>query len=224
MIHTYSMKTDAEFLLTPHFQVREFACKDGTDTVLISDELVTLLEKIRIAFDSPITIICGYRSVEYDKQLGGNGEGYHTKGMAADIAVSGENPATVAYYAQSLLGSKGGIVCVCDPKSGYVHLDVRASKWRAIKAYANCSYERIYGNLFPSVTKGNSGQSVVLLQRLLTAYGYDCGSVDGICGFQTRQAIKEFQQTVDLDDDGICGPLTWGEILGVDENDVKKHI
>lgn len=222
MIHTYSMKNDAESLLTPHFQVREFACKDGTDTVLISDELVDLLEKIRMDFDSPVTIICGFRSIEHDKQLGGNGKGYHTKGTAADIVVSGVHPATVAYYAQSLLGSKGGIVCGCYPKNGYVHLDMRASKWRAVKAYANCSYERIYGNLFPSVTKGNSGQSVVLLQRLLTAYGYDCGSVDGICGFQTRQAIKEFQQSVELDDDGICGPLTWKELLGINEIETSK--
>lgn len=137
--------------------------------------------------------------------------------MAADIVVSGVNPATVAYYAQSLLGCRGGIVCECDPKNGYVHLDVRASKWRAVKAYENSSYERIYGNLFPSVTKGNSGQSVVLLQRLLTACGYDCGSVDGICGFQMLQAIKEFQQSVDLDDDGICGPQTWKEILRITE-------
>lgn len=185
--------------------------------VLISEELVMLLEKIRGYFESPVTIIKGYCTAEYDKHLGGNGKGYHTKGIAADIVVAGVNPATVAYCAQSLLDSKGGIVCGCYPKSGYVHLDMRASKWRAVKAYVNCSYERIYGNFFPSVTKGNSGQSVVLLQRLLTAYGYDCGSVDGICGFQTRQAIKEFQQSIDLDDDGICGPLTWKKLLIGDE-------
>ena len=215
MIQIYSMKNDAEFLLAPHFQVREFACKDGTDTVIISGELVPVLEKIRTAFDRSVIVLHGYHSVEYDKQIGGNGKSYYTKGMAADIAVSGVNPATVAYYAQSLLGRNGGIVCVCDPKSAYVHLDMRSSKLRAVKAFANSAYERIYGNLFPSITKGNGGQSVVVLQRLLTAHGYDCGTVDGICGFQMRQAIKEFQQSVDLDDDGICGPMTWEKILGI---------
>ncbi len=217
MVRTYSKEIDGKSKLTKHFRVREFACKDGSDRILVSDELVEYLEKIRDYFNSPITITSGYRTATHDKKVGGSGKGYHTKGMAADIVVSGVDPAIVALYAQSLLGNKGGIECGCYPKGGYVHVDVRSTKWRAVKAYADRAYETINGNLFPAVTKGNSGQSVMLLQRLLNAYGFNCGTVDGICGFQTRQAIKEYQQSVELDDDGICGPLTWNEILGLTE-------
>lgn len=215
MVKTYSKRFDGEKKLAPHFLVREFACKDGSDMILISEELVELLERIRNHFNSPVTITSGFRTVSQDKRVGGSGSGYHTKGMAADIVVSKVDPAVVALYAQSLLGSKGGVECGCYLQGGYVHVDVRLSKWRAVKAYSDRTYETISGNLFPSITKGNSGQSVVLLQRMLNACGFDCGAVDGICGVQTKQAIKDYQRSVMLDDDGICGPLTWNEILGV---------
>lgn len=217
MIQTYSKKTDGATQLTPHFKVREFACKNGSDTILISEELVEVLEKIRTHFDQPVTVTSGYRTAAYDRKVGGSGKGYHTKGMAADIVVSKVTPAVVALYAQSLLGDAGGVECGCYPSGGYVHVDVRPSKWRAVKAHRNRTYETIPGNLFPAVTKGNGGQSTVLLQRLLTAYGYDCGEVDGICGYRTREAIQNYQRAVGLYPDGICGPLTWASILGIGE-------
>lgn len=215
MIKTYSNKKDGSVQLTPHFKVREFACKDGSDAILISEELSELLENIRTRWNRPVTVTSGYRTPSHDIQVGGSGSGYHTKGMAADIVISGVSPAVIALYAQSLLGEQGGVECGCYPTGGYVHVDVRPSKWRAVKAYADRTYETLSGDLFPAVTKGSSGQSVVLLQRLLNAGGFDCGAADGICGFRTREAIREYQQISGLDDDGICGPLTWNRILGM---------
>lgn len=215
MIQTYSKKKDGATQLTPHFKVREFACKDGSDTILISKELVDLLERIRMHFNKPVTVTSGYRTSAYDKKVGGSGKGYHTKGMAADIMVSNVDPAVVALYAQSLLDDAGGVECGCYPSGGYVHIDVRTSKWRAVKAYRNKTYETIPGDLFPSVTKGNGGQSTVLLQRLLSAYGFEPGEIDGICGFRTREAIQNYQRAAGLYPDGICGPLTWASILGL---------
>lgn len=213
MIQTYSMKKDGAVKITPHFKVSEFACKDGSDSLLVSYELVELLERIRTHWNRPITVTSGYRTAAHDKMVGGSGKGFHTKGMAADIVMSGISPAAIALYAQSLLGNRGGVECGCYPCGGYVHIDVRPSKWRAIKTYADRSYETVSGDLFPAVTKGNSGQSVVLLQRLLNALGFDCGAVDGICGFRTRDSIRAYQQATGLDADGICGPLTWDRIL-----------
>lgn len=214
MIVTYSKKKDGATLLTPHFKVCEFACKDESDEIYISDELVALLEKIRTHFKRPVIVTTGYKTAIDDKMASSN---YHAKGMAADIAVSNVSPAVVARYAQSLLGDTGGIECGCYPFGGYVHIDVRPSKWRAVKAYPNSDSEILYGNLFPSVTKGNGGQSVVLLQRLLSTYGFDPGEIDGICGFCTREAIQDYQKSVGLCQDGICGPLTWASILGIRE-------
>lgn len=215
MICTYSKAKDGARQITEHFKVREFACKDGSDTLLVSDELVELLEKIRSHFGKPITVTSGYRTVSHDKRVGGSGKGYHTKGMAADIVISGVAPAVIALYAQSLLGDRGGVECGCYATGGYVHVDVRPGKWRAVKAYADRTYQTLSGNLFPQIKQGSRNQSVVLLQRLLNERGFDCGNVDGSCGPRTKEAIKKYQQANGLKVDGICGPMTWNHILDI---------
>ena len=44
------------------------------------------------------------------------------------------------------------------------------------------------------------------LQRLLTAAGYDAGSVDSVLGVRTRAAIREYQKTNGLPEDGHPSP------------------
>ncbi len=217
MIQLYSLKADGNQNLSPHFKVCEFACKDGSDVIRISKHLVELLEKIRTHFNRPVMITSGYRTVSHDKQVGGSGKGYHTRGMAADFVVPNISPAVVSLYVQSLLGNSGGLKCVCYPSDGYVHLDMRIDKWRAIKMRPDQPYETLYGDLFPAVTKGNGGQSVILVQRLLHANGFDCGPIDGICGFRTREAIQQYQTAYRLFADGICGPVTWNYLLRIAE-------
>ena len=68
MVKSYSFKTDGEKQLSPHFKVREFACNDRSDKVLISDELVALLEKIREHFGRPMAIASGYRTTTHNKK------------------------------------------------------------------------------------------------------------------------------------------------------------
>lgn len=40
-IKSYSLKLDGNRNLIDNFKVKEFACKDGTDVILIDDALVT---------------------------------------------------------------------------------------------------------------------------------------------------------------------------------------
>lgn len=61
--------------------------------------------------------------------------------------------------------------------------------------------------------KNNKGNEVKTLQRLLTALGYGCGSVDGIFGSKTLIAVKEFQTKKGLTVDGIVGKNTWTALL-----------
>lgn len=49
----------------------------------------------------------------------------------------------------------------------------------------------------------------MLVQSLLRRIGYDPGSVDGIYGTQTQQAVSRFQRDNGLVADGIVGPATW---------------
>lgn len=62
--------------------------------------------------------------------------------------------------------------------------------------------------------QGSSGQDVITLQYLLNIIseyytGVPAPTQDGIFSSGTRQAVTAFQQLMQLDPDGIVGPLTW---------------
>lgn len=99
---TYSRSRDGEKQLSEHFKVKEFACKDGSDTILIDQQLVYYCEMIRRYFGRPITINSGYRTPAYNAKVGGAGGSKHKEGKAADIVVSGVSPQKVAQYAEEI--------------------------------------------------------------------------------------------------------------------------
>lgn len=56
------------------------------------EELVAKLELPYTALEcSKIVVSSGYRCVSHDKSVGGNGNGQHTKGTAADICCYGKD-------------------------------------------------------------------------------------------------------------------------------------
>ena len=64
---------------------------------------------------------------------------------------------------------------------------------------------------YPTLKKGDKGESVKALQRLLLKKGYDPKGIDGDFGNNTEAALKAFQQKVFVD--GIAGEQTWKELL-----------
>jgi peptidoglycan hydrolase-like protein with peptidoglycan-binding domain len=56
--------------------------------------------------------------------------------------------------------------------------------------------------------RGDRGREVELIQRDLTALGYDTGEVDGIFGPATEKAVRQFQQKRKIKVDGAVGPVT----------------
>lgn len=125
-VKTYSVKKDGSTYLSNNFKVKEFACNDGSDTVPISDELVSLLQKIRDHFGVAVTINSGYRTSTYNKKVGGATNSQHVKGTAADIVAKGVDPLTVAQYAEYLMPNSGGIGVY----QTFTHVDVRTSRSR----------------------------------------------------------------------------------------------
>lgn len=111
--------------VSEHFRANEFACKDGTDNILIDSQLIETLEKIRNHFGTPVTINSGFRTVKHNKRVGGAKASYHCSGMAADIVVKGHSSEKVAKYTNSIL-DKGGII----KYNNFVHIDVRENKYR----------------------------------------------------------------------------------------------
>lgn len=127
MIRTYSVKRDGDGKVSKHFRVREFASKDGSDKVLIDDDLVTLLENIReAAGGKSITINSGYRSPEHNAAVGGVSNSQHVKGTAADIVVEDTDPLTVGQIAEHFLNKKGGIGVY----QTFTHVDTRTTRSR----------------------------------------------------------------------------------------------
>lgn len=122
----YSLAKDGEKAITKNFKVREFKCKDGSDVIFISDELVKVLQQIRDHFGKAITINSGYRTPAYNKKVGGATYSQHMYGTAADIVVSGVKPSEVYAYADSILPKSGGV----GKYETFIHVDVREVKSR----------------------------------------------------------------------------------------------
>lgn len=66
--------------------------------------------------------------------------------------------------------------------------------------------------------KGNEGEQVKTVQRLLYAQGYDLGSnkpIDGNFGSKTYDAVCSYQKKNGLTADGVVGEKTWKKLLGI---------
>lgn len=129
----YSLVKDGDKLLSENFRVREFRCKDGSNTIFIDSDLVALLQHIRNHFNRPVVITSAYRTVTHNKAVGGSPKSQHLYGMAADIQVADTPPEFVAQYAETLLPGTGGIGVYPKKKGrakGWVHVDVRKTKAR----------------------------------------------------------------------------------------------
>ena len=128
MIKEFSIKTSGDMNLSANFKVKEFACKDGSDKVLIDINLVEKLQELRNYLGKPITITSGYRTDSYNRQCGGAENSYHIKGQAADIYSSDIKPIIIALWAE--FNGLGGIGVYLDRSQEFVHLDTRSQKYR----------------------------------------------------------------------------------------------
>lgn len=132
-IKEYSRARDGEKKLSPSFRVREFSCGDGSDPIMIDEELVVVLQCIREHFGKPVTITSGYRTAAHNTAVGGAKSSQHLLGRAADIQVAGVPVEDVAAYAESLLPGWGGVgryPVKAGRTKGWVHVDTRAKKSR----------------------------------------------------------------------------------------------
>ena len=122
----YSLSRQGSINISGDFKVKEFACKDGSDKVLVDDGLVELLQMIRDHFQKPVFISSAYRTERHNRAVGGSPRSQHLLGKAADIVVSGVLPLEVAQYAEFLLDGYGGVGLY----NNFTHVDVRTSRSR----------------------------------------------------------------------------------------------
>ncbi len=90
----------SNYALSPHFKLREFACKDGNDELRVHPALLKGLEKLRTHFGNrPVTINSAYRTAEHNAAEKGHPNSRHLYGLAADIVIRGVDPDFVAKVA-----------------------------------------------------------------------------------------------------------------------------
>ena len=120
--------------ITKNFDLKEFACNDGTTVpdILLPNviELAKNLQVIRDALGKPVHINSGYRTVDYNKKVGGVSNSQHVIAKAADITVSGLTPKEVHAVIEGLIAQgkvrQGGLGLY----DTFVHYDVRGTKAR----------------------------------------------------------------------------------------------
>lgn len=117
----YSREKDGEKNLSTNFKVKDFACKDGSDVILINPYLIELLEKIRAHFGKSLSINSGYRTPPYNRKIGGADKSSHMFGNAADFRIDGVKPIEICTWLNTF--HTGGIGLYVT--KNFTHVDVR---------------------------------------------------------------------------------------------------
>lgn len=110
------------------------------------------------------------------------------------------------YQTQAAYLMRGDILCT--PSSGHTVV-VLSDGDKAGEAPA----EEMEADIMGLIKRGSKGAEVKTLQRLLNAV---CGAgleVDGDYGPATEKAVRAYQTSRALDNDGQCGSKTWNQIL-----------
>ena len=66
---------------------------------------------------------------------------------------------------------------------------------------------------YPLLRHGSKGVYVLILQDALNTLGYKAGSLDGVFGNGTRNAVAVYQRNNGLSADGIVGCNTWTRLM-----------
>lgn len=207
-VKIYSKAKNGEINIVPNFKIKEFACKDGTDSVKIDLELAYVLQTIRYV-GGVTRINSGYRTPNWNAKQGGASNSYHLYGRAADIKCDNLSIDELCNTANAL-GVKGII-----RYPNFVHVDTRISQYHANNANKLLSYGKHaipYSNEI--LVKGSAGWKVGIVQFKLARLGYSVvGTVDGKAGVKFDAAVKEFQQAKGLAVDGKVGINTWNTLF-----------
>jgi hypothetical protein len=126
-INAYSLAKDGEKYITKNFQVKEFACKDGSDPIFIAQTLPMVCQYIRVRTGEAFTPNSAYRTPEYNALPSVRGEEFsqHLYGCAADIPkLAGYTPKQMAAIAREIMPDWGGVGIY----TWGIHVDVRDTK------------------------------------------------------------------------------------------------
>jgi len=122
-------KVVQDIQLSKNFKLSEFVCKEGKHEVLYDPLLIRLLQNIRDELGKPIIINSGYRSIEYNRKVGGSPKSQHLYGKAVDVKVSGVSSKSIALITE-MIADVMGIEIGIGIYDTFVHIDTRGYKAR----------------------------------------------------------------------------------------------
>ena len=123
---------DRDYYIRPNFQVKEFACGDGTNVILVSTQTLDWLQEIRnrvnkIKPNTPIRVNSAHRTYYYNAKIGGSKNSQHVFGRAVDVKIPcGFSVEKFHRIVCDVVGNTGGI----GKYDTFIHIDSRKGKAR----------------------------------------------------------------------------------------------
>lgn len=81
----FSRSQDGAGKLTTNFVAKEFACQDGSETIVVNELVPVVCQIVRNWFGYSFTPNSAYRTVAHNKNVGGASRSNHIYGLAVDI-------------------------------------------------------------------------------------------------------------------------------------------
>jgi hypothetical protein len=105
------------------FSPREIASK-GDGEILIDEQALDKLQKLRDALGKPLILTSAYRSPAHNKRVGGAKNSRHMQGDAFDVRMENHDPHEFEAAARAAGFTGFGYY----PKSGFMHIDTGAAR------------------------------------------------------------------------------------------------
>ena len=120
--------------ITENFSLSEFDCKDGSElpTALLPNvlDLADNLQVLRGYLGVPISINSAYRSLDYNREIGGATNSQHLLAKAADIVVESKTPDEVVNIIKYLISEGKMVQGGLKAYDTFTHYDIRGYKAR----------------------------------------------------------------------------------------------
>lgn len=211
-VKTYSKSKDGNLKLSENFCVKEFACKDGSDTIKIDLDLIPLIQRFRNYVETGVYFNSAYRTPSYNKKVGGATNSYHVKGQALDIPFLNSykyltsREKMCAFF--NTLGVKGIIIYPT-----FIHVDTRTTKYHADNNGNYKTFGKVHIPFKQTLKRGSKNVDVGIMQYKLKMLGYNVGNADMLYGGKTELSVRKFQSNNNLKVNGVVEETTWNKLF-----------
>lgn len=174
--------------------VREFRGASKSQTLWTTRSTMLAWNSLRYIYGAPIKVGFAFRR---PWEGGHTGQSQHFAGVAFDAGQTLSDSQRLVLYNTAVSSGVWSYVEPLNLTPRWVHFDKRQFP-------PACT-----AGGYPLISSGSKGVYVLIAQDELNTLGYAAGSLDGIFGNNTRNAVIRYQRAKGLTADGIVGCNTW---------------